>query len=441
MKQLWLVALIACGSKNALDAPVVVEDGPSDLELVVDGPIPDAPALAACANPVPGSVVTTREVARNLGSAMLVTAPAGDTRLYVVVKGGSIRIVDETETLLPDAFLDLSDDVGGPVLDNGELGMLGLAFHPGYHVNRLFYVYYTRAQSGDATYPFRDVVARCKRDATDPNKAELTCTEILAIKDYAGNHNGGMIEFGADGFLYIGTGDGGLQNDPDGNGQTLVDGQPVARSIALLGKFLRIDVDHPANGKEYGIPTDNPYAVGGAPEIFMRGFRNPWRWSFDRATGDMWIGDVGQSTVEEIHYVKAGTGKAKNFGWDNWDGTRCFPNRTPTTLPCDTAGFEFPQDERTHATIPNGGDGFEAIIGGQVYRGTCFPDLVGTYFYTDNRRGGLSTAKLDAGGTTITKADLPGTFPVSPASIHAAATGELYVTTTNGTIHRIEAGP
>lgn len=201
--------------------------------------------------------------------------------------------------------------------------------------------------------------------------------------------------------------------------------------------MLRIDVDHPSRGKEYGIPADNPFG----DEIFMRGLRNPWRWSFDRATGDMWIGDVGQSTVEEIHYVKAGTGTGKNFGWDVWDGTRCFANRTPATAECVTTGFEFPQDERTHATIPNGGDDFQAIIGGSVYRGTCFPDLAGTYFYTDNRRGGLSTAKLNADGVTITKADLAGTFPVSPASIHASATGELYITTTGGTIHRIEAGP
>jgi glucose/arabinose dehydrogenase len=213
-------------------------------------------------------------------------------------------------------------------------------------------------------------------------------------------------------------------------------------ATALLGKMLRIDVDNPSNGKEYGIPTSNPFASGGgAPEIFLIGFRNPWRWSFDRGTGDMWIGDVGQNTVEELHYVKAGTGAGKNFGWDTFDGNTCFSGRTPSGTPCTTAGFQFPVDERSHGAPDN----FISIIGGQVYRGTCYPDIVGTYFYTDYGRGGLSTATLNIDGATITKSDLPGTFPVSPASIHASATGELYLTTAApgnpGRVFHIEAGP
>jgi glucose/arabinose dehydrogenase len=380
---------------------------------------------------VTGTTVVTRLVENIGGPAVLVTAPTGDPRLYVVDKTGRIRIIDESEVLLSEPFIDLSDDNGGPVESNGELGLLGLAFHPQYQTNRQFYVFYTKRQvPADATYPFRDTVARCLRDETDPDKAAPACVEILSIPDYGANHNGGMIEFGSDGFLYISTGDGGLQQDPDGNGQTLIDGQPTARSIALLGKMLRIDVDDP-NGT-YGIPADNPFASGGgAPEIFMRGFRNPWRWSFDRANGDFWIGDVGQSTIEEIHFVTAAEANGKNFGWDTWDGTTCFANRTPAATPCEMTGFEFPQDERTHA-----GDGFESIIGGQVYRGSCYPDLVGTYFYTDNDRGGLSTARIDGG--TFTKQDLTGTFPTSPASIHAAANGELYLTTTSGGVFHIE---
>jgi len=439
MRRLFLaLTFIACGKDNNAkeDGPPVVAD-----TMLGDSGTPDAPMLAPCANPVTGTTITTREVSRNHGTAVLVTAPAGDPRLFVVDKGGSIRIVDETETTLLTPFIDLSDNNSGPVVSTGEAGLLGLAFHPAYHVNRLFYVFYTKQQA-DATNPFRDVVARCRRDANDPNKAEPTCVEILSIPDPASNHNGGMIEFGSDGLLYISTGDGGPQNDPAGNGQALVDGNPAANTVALLGKMLRIDVDHLANGKEYGIPAGNPFARGGgAPEIFMRGFRNPWRWSFDRGTGDMWIGDVGQNTVEEIHYVKADTGAGKNFGWDTWDGSTCFNLRTPSNAACDMNGFEFPQDERTHTAVGNGGDGFNAIIGGQVYRGTCYPDITGTFFYSDNGRGGLFSAKLNPDGTTITKTTLPGTFPGSPSSIHASATGELYLTTTTGTVFHIEASP
>jgi glucose/arabinose dehydrogenase len=438
----WLSSILfvvaACGGKNEAK-----EDGPRPPDGPSDGPAtPDAPVLPACANPVSGTTITTRQVEGvGGGGAMLVTAPAGDPKLYVVTKNGQIRIIDETETLLPEAFIDLSDDNGGPVFSSGEAGLLGLAFHPQYHVNRLFYVFYTQQVGGQAN-PFRDVVARCRRDAADPNKAEPTCTEILSIPDPASNHNGGMIEFGSDGFLYISTGDGGPQNDPAGNGQSLMDGSPTADSIALLGKMLRIDVDAPSNGKEYGIPATNPFASGGgAPEIFMIGFRNPWRWSFDRANGDIWIGDVGQITVEEIHHVKGSEAAGKNFGWDTYDGNTCFTLRTPSNAACEPANFVFPVDERTHTSIGNGGDGFNAIIGGQVYRGTCYPDIVGTYFYTDNGRGGLSKAVLNPDGATITKTDLPGTFPSGPASIHASATGELYLTTTSGDVHHIEAGP
>ncbi len=366
---------------------------------------------------------------------MLVTAPSGDPRLYVVDKGGRIRIVDENEVLLDDPFIDLESVVNG----GGEAGLLGLAFHPQYHVNRTFFVFYTRTQAGVDGFPIADVVARCKRDAVDPNKAEPSCTEILAIRDPASNHNGGMIEFGLDGFLYIGTGDGGPQNDPAGSAQALVDGVPDPNmtpraATALLGKILRIDVNAPANGKEYSIPSDNPFAAGGgAPEIFAVGLRNPWRWSFDSATGDMWIGDVGQGPSneprEEVTFVKAGELNGANFGWRNYEGNNC---RNP---PCDPTGKTFPIDERIRSQTS-----YASIIGGQVYRGSCYPDIVGTYFYTDFVAGGLASGKRDADGN-YTRQDLPGSFPAGIASIHAAATGELYATTTGGRIFHIEAGP
>lgn len=433
MKRLACIALalIACGKNNNAkeDGPITEDTAP------VDSPI-DAPVLGACANPVNGTAVTTRLVKSignpdNRGGAMLVTGPAGDPRLFVVAKTGEVRIIDDAENLLADSFIDLSSVVAA---NTGEAGLLGLAFHPQYHVNGQFYVFYTAAQAGGGPFGFRDVVARCTRSAASPNKADPTCTEIFSVRDPASNHNGGMIEFGADGFLYISTGDGGPQNDPAGSAQALVDGpanQNPFPATALLGKMLRIDVDNPANGKQYGIPADNPFAAGGgAPEIFMIGFRNPWRWSFDRATGDMWIGDVGQGAIEEVSYIKAGQQNGKNLGWRMYEGSDCF------SAPCDPTDKVFPVDERTHS-----GDGWNAVIGGQVYRGTCFPDLVGTYFYTDNGNGGLFSAKLNADGATVTATELPGTFPQSPASIHASASGELYLTTTSGAVHRIEAAP
>ncbi len=429
-----LLLLAACGSKNAAK-----EDGPvqEDTSPPTDSPI-DPPVLAPCATPVNGTTVTTRRIGGNnvtIGqAALLVTAPAGDPRLFVVGRSGAIRIF-ENETLLPTPFIDLDDDEGGPVVGGDELGLLGLAFHPSYHANKTFFVYYTQSTPADATYELRNVVARCTASATDPNTANPTCVEVLAIKDTFANHNGGMIEFGKDGFLYIGTGDGGSSGDPDGNAQSLADGTPVARSIALLGKMLRIDVDNPSGGKEYGIPADNPFVAGGGPpEVFALGLRNPWRWSFDSLTGDIWIGDVGQGPnplgVEEINFVKAGELKGKNFGWDMFHGNNCF------TAPCDATGKTPPTEERSGGNPDN----YHSITGGQVYRGTCYPDLAGTYFYTDFVAGGLASAKVDGAGA-YSKQDLPGTFPSQVTSIHADARGELFMTTIGGAIHRIEAGP
>ncbi len=420
----------ACGSSKS---KAKEDAGP----ISIDSPPPiDAPVLpAACATPVSGTKITMRKLAKPVdGGAMLATSPPNDPRLFVVEQRGAIRIYD-AEVLLPDPFLDISAQASGPVIAGGEQGMLGLAFHPQYAANGTFFVFYTRRESGDTVNPLRDTLARCQRSAADPNKADATCVEVLAIPDFASNHNGGMIEFGKDGFLYIGTGDGGAANDPQNNGQALTDGSPSANTHALLGKMLRIDVDNKTPGKEYGIPTDNPFAVaGGLPEIYAIGLRNPWRWSFDRLTGDMWIGDVGQGLIEEVDVVKGADLKGKNFGWSTCEGSLQGPHG-----PCVAANF-VPQDERTHS-----GDGWVAIIGGQVYRGSCYPDIVGTYFYTDNGpRGGLSKATLNSDGS-ITKADLspaPGTqFPRSAASIHEDARGELYLTTTSGEVFHLEASP
>lgn len=423
---LLAVCLVACGGKDnkVIDAPGGGSDAP-----------PDAPDFLKCASPVNGTTIAFRALADKLPDniGVLVTSPPNDLRLFVVDRNGQIFIYQD-EHIVATPFIDLQDDNGGPVvaadgLSTGEIGLLGMAFHPDYAQNRTFFVTYTRREVPDTTNSLRDVLARCTTSETDPNKADATCVEVLAIPDFASNHNGGMIEFGSDGFLYMATGDGGQANDPHNNGQALVDNAGT-NTVALLGKMLRIDVDNKAAGKEYGIPADNPFAGGGgAPEIFAYGLRNAWRWSFDRANGDVWIGDVGQGAIEELDYIKAGELKGKNFGWSMFEASACFKP------PCDNAGKTFPQDERTH-----NGDGWQSITGGQVYRGTCYPDIVGNYYYTDFMHGGLVKATPNADGT-INHEDLPGTFPGNLTSIHEVATGEIYATDLKGNVFHLEAGP
>jgi glucose/arabinose dehydrogenase len=381
--------------------------------------------ITKCDTPTPGTTVAMNLIAQVGGSAVLVTSPPRDLRLFVVRQSGSIHIIDNG-AVLPEPFLDLSGDAGGPVICCGENGLLGLAFHPQYATNGLFFVTYTARNSGDAANPQRDVLARCSVSA-DPNKADAaSCVDVISIPDFASNHNGGMIEFGSDGFLYWNTGDGGGGGDPQKNGQALNDGVPLANTHALLAKMLRLDVDTKSAGLEYGIPADNPFAAGGGrPEIFMIGIRNGWRWSFDRKTGDMWIGDVGQGRIEEIDVLRPAQQKGANLGWSTYEGSECFGGGT-----CTTAQFT-PQLERTH------GEGWTSITGGQVYRGSCFPDLDGTYFFTDyDDAGRLSIATLNA-DDTLTVTDLPGTFPRHGASIHDDAGGELYETDTEGNVFQL----
>jgi glucose/arabinose dehydrogenase len=381
-----------------------------------DAPPEGSSGLPTCEQPVAGSRVAMRQIGQVADSVVLATSPPGDPRLFVVGQRGAIRIIS-AEQLLPAPFLDLSEEARGPVATGGEQGLLGLAFHPKYATTGVFYVFYTTRQPGNA---LRDVLARCSTDAADPNKAAPKCTEVLSIPDFAANHNGGMLEFGADGNLYVGTGDGGGAGDPQRTAQDL---------NSLLGKMLRLDVDHPGNGAEYAIPADNPYAAGGGrPEIFMSGLRNPWRWTFDRETGDMWIADVGQGEVEEVNALRPAQQRGADLGWSTYEGDRCF------RPPCSPGNLVFPQHTRLHS------DGWESITGGQVYRGTCYPDLAGWYFFADYAKSAYARARLRA-DDSLEVVDLDGALPGNPASIHADARGELYVTTTAGTIFHVEAGP
>ena len=415
-----LAMAAACGGskKSAKDDAAIRDDAAVD-----------AMTLPTCASPVSGSTVSFRRIGAVVGGAMLATSPPNDPRLFVIEQRGAIRIFKD-EMLTPDPFIDLSVDNGGTVLAGGEQGLLGLAFHPSYATNGQFFIFYTTRVPNNA---LRDVVSRCTVSAANPDRANTTCTEVLSIPDFAGNHNGGMIEFGADGFLYIGTGDGGGAGDPQRTAQN---------TNSLLGKILRIDVDNKLGGQEYGIPADNPYvAGGGAPEVYIIGLRNPWRWSFDRGTGDMWIGDVGQGQAEELTVLKAGEQSGRNLGWSMYEGNGCCDTQADTCAqnnqnqyPCDAAGKIFPQDVRLR-----GPTGWASIIAGQTYRGTCFPDLVGWHFYTDYARADLVKARLMPNGQ-LEKIDLDAVqVPAQPASLHADARGELYLTTTNGGVYRLEA--
>lgn len=409
-----LSILDGCGDNSQRGKIVVDAALPDAAPDGVADAMPDGPAPLACAI-TRGSKLELRRLARITGSAVLVASPPGDARLFIVGQNGQLWIFADGQ-LAATPFLDLSLDAGGPVVSGSERGLLGLAFHPRYAQNRTFFVFYTTATA--------NVVARYQTLAGDPSRADPASAQVLlSIADPFANHNGGMLEFDRDGLLTIGTGDGGDANDPFNHAQN--------RS-SLLGKMLRLDVDHPAGGKPYGIPASNPFADGaqGAPEIFMLGVRNPWRWSFDDATGDLYIADVGQSQREEVQIIAAGTGAGKNLGWKIYEAERC----TRADGACDPTGMTFPQQSKNH-----GADGFCSIIGGDVYRGRCYPDLVGKYFYSDYCYGGVRSFVYRDGVARDDKMERGTGMPQGPSSIHAAAGGELYLTTTLGIVYHLEA--
>ncbi len=284
-------------------------------------------------------------VASGLSQPLFADAPEGDTtRLYVVEQPGRIRII-ENGVLLPTPFLDVS----GIITSGGERGLLGLAFHPQYVTNGRFFVNYTDLDGNT-------VIAEYRRSATDPDVAAPDAARVffIVVQPFA-NHNGGMVAFGADGLLYIGLGDGGGGGDPQNNGQNL---------NTKLGKILRIDVD------AYPTPPAGNI-TGGDPDVFDFGLRNPFRFSFDRGTGDLYIGDVGQDRFEEIDLEPRGSGR-RNYGWRITEGNHCF--NPPTG--CDLTGISLPVVEYSH-------DNGCSVIGGYVYRGEAIPGLAGRYLYGD----------------------------------------------------------
>lgn len=337
----------------------------------------------------------------------LTTAPGDASRLFVLEKAGRIRVI-KNGSLLPTPFLDIS----ALTTKGSEQGLLGMAFSPDYATSGRFYVSYTTTGGGAAGH---SVIARYHVSG-DPDIASTSDTVILTVDQPASNHNGGNIVFGPDGMLYFGLGDGGGSNDPLETGQDRTD---------LLGSMLRIDV----SGSTYTIPAGNPYAA--MPpfrgELWNYGLRNPWRWSFDRQTGDLYIGDVGQNAYEEVDVVAAGAGGGQNFGWDDMEGTHCFEDANCASNPAVRPVLDY-------------GHGQEcSVTGGYVYRGSAIPTLQGHYLYADYCAGWVKSFRWIGGAAT----DLQDRPELSPGtgitSFGEDNAGELYILRDSGIIYRIVA--
>lgn len=331
----------------------------------------------------------------------------GSNRLSVVERAGTIQVFqNEAATSETTTFLDISNQVD----TQGEGGLLGLAFHPDFESNGFFYVNYT------APNPFRTIISRFwvsdnNFDQANPDRE----TEILTFNQPFGNHNGGQIRFGPDGFLYIATGDGGSGGDPDGNAQNPGN---------LLGNILRIDVDGSENGEEYAIPDDNPFVDNDEnfrEEIYAYGLRNPFRFSFDADNGDLWVGDVGQNRFEEIDLVENGD----NLGWDITEGDACFEPMEG----CDRSGL-------TDPVFVYQQNGSQSVTGGFVYRGPTLDGLTGQYVFADFISGRIWALDIsdpeNAQNTELVDTDLP------ISGFGTDANNELYITAFDGTIYRLE---
>lgn len=330
---------------------------------------------------------------------------SGDGDLYLAEQDGRVRrlrLSGGKGTLDVGSVLDISSSVTA----GGEQGLLGIAFSP--DGNELF-VAFTNKDENQQVDRFR----------FDGNNADASSrSTVITIEDFAPNHNGGGLLFGPDDYLYYSMGDGGGGGDPRGNGQKTTD---------LLGNILRIDPLRASGGKPYAIPSDNPFAdgKGGAPEVYVYGLRNPWRFSFDRSTDDMWIADVGQNEWEEIDRLPAGKIAGANLGWSVFEGTHKFgdaaapANAVPPVYEYDHSG------------------GRCSVTGGYVYRGDKIPDLVGVYLFVDYCGGAMQGVRIGSDGKTAVL-DLSISV-VQTSSFAEDANGELYAVSTDGTVARIDA--
>lgn len=393
---LLLLLVFSCNSNdNTLEVEIpddAVIDDPQDEDTPEDTTPVEAVSEISLENAFP-----------NLGFSKpldLQSPSDGTNRIFVVEQNGRIHVFENDPSVsTSDAFLDINSSVAS----SGELGLLGLAFHPNYRENGLFYVFYT--PSNDLAVVSRFQVSDSNSNLADVNSEQI----ILRIPQPFTNHNGGQLAFGPDGFLYISSGDGGAAGDPEGYAQNL---------NTLLGKILRIDVDTIDIGLEYGIPSDNPFAnqTNARGEIYAYGLRNPWRMSFDSQTGDLWVGDVGQGKLEEIDLITLGG----NYGWKIFEGTDCFSGD------CNTTGLIAPVFEYNHD------EGDQSITGGYVYRGTTLNSLGGLYIYSDFASGRIWALNTDGSSNTL----------IVESGFNIAAFGtdndnELYVCSFDGQIYKM----
>ncbi len=380
------------------------------------------PCTVPCASgtPVAGRVPLRLVPIGNFTAPIFLTSPPGDTgRIFVGERAGTIQIQRDDGSRPAGKFLDIS----AVTRTGSERGLLGFAFHPDYATNGLFYVYYSTASTlscgGDHCARISEFTV-----SADPDVAVRASERIiLELGQPFGNHNGGWIGFGPDGFLYIAFGDGGSANDPLNAGQDL---------NTLLGKILRMDVDGRDPGLAYAIPPSNPFVgvAGTRGEIWSWGLRNPWRNSFDRATGDLYIADVGQGRIEEVDVAPAasGGGSGVNYGWRVMEGSLCF--NPPAG--CDMTGKALPDHEYNHSA------GDCSITGGYVYRGCRMPDWQGSYFFADYCGEWIDTFEYVGGVATNVQRRFPTGATNGPVSFGEDASGEIYVLEQGSTVYRIE---
>ncbi len=396
------IALQGCGSEGPMD-PSEVRQGTADGP---DNPNP-GPVSGGSVNPggCPEWPTITVQQKMTVGSRSVHITNAGDGsgRLFVVEQSGRIRVIRD-DALLPAPFLDISPRVA----DGGEQGLLSVAFPPGYARKGHFYVSYIRQEDGSSTIA-RYFLSPGNPDVADANSGEI----LLTVEQPFAIHNAGLIAFGPDGYLYLSLGDGGSAEDFLNNAQN---------TTSLLGKMLRIDVE--SGAFPYAVPSDNPFVGlnGYREEIWALGFRNPWRFSFDRDSRDLYIADVGHNRWEEVNVQPASSRGGENYGWNVMEGLNCF-----TTPFCDRTGLTLPTYQYTHLTGCS-------IIGGFVYRGSDYPCLEGMYLYSDFCTGGVWGLK-QVGGVWQSRL-LTGTS-LQIASFGEDENGELFALDLNGGVYTV----
>jgi len=400
--------LIACGDRTAEPAgPTSSTAGSSNPSPTGSAsPNPGATAGAPSAAPVDlkGIALTLEPFATVDGGPLAMTAPDDGTgRLFVAAHDGRIWVIEADGSVLSDPMINL----GPRIRTGGEQGLLGIAVHPTFPTDPRVFVDYTDT-NGDT------IVSSLRLDPDRPDRLDGGSERrILFVDQPYANHNGGALAFGPDGYLYVSLGDGGSGGDPQNNAQRL---------DSLLGKILRLDVD---GTDTYRSPADNPFTAGGGlPEIWLYGLRNPWRMSFDRDTGDLWIGDVGQGSFEEVDVARAGIG-GLNFGWRVMEGSHCYKADT-----CDEAQLTLPASDY-------GRDQGITVIGGYVYRGAAYGSMRGVYLFADYGSGHLFA--IDASADRYQAPTVVGDGSNGISAWGEDAAGELYVLGLDGTISRVAA--